>query len=298
MAERERLLAETFVALADTMVKDFDIVDFLSMLSARCVDLFDAGEAGLMLADAGGQMQLAASSSHEIRVLELLEIQHEQGPCPDAYRTGAPVQSPDLRDATSRWPQFAPAALTAGYRSAHALPMRLRDETIGALNLLRVDPGALPDEDIAAAQALADVATIGILHHRAAAESHLLSEQLQYALDSRVVIEQAKGAVAQKLYVSTDEAFERAAPLQPRPQPTPRRHRRRRRRPHPRRHRPQCHNRPARPFLSGAPPPRPRGHRTGQADRARNDRTARVAVRRRTRSRSASARSLRSISWP
>ncbi|MGY6500040.1 MAG: GAF and ANTAR domain-containing protein [Acidimicrobiales bacterium] len=206
--QRENLLAETFVSLADTMVSDFDVVEFLSMLSRRCVDLFDAGEAGLMLADADGGMQLAASSSHRMRLLELLELQHDQGPCPDAFRARAPVQCPDLRDATLRWPAFAPAALDAGFHSAHALPMRLRDQTIGALNLLRVEPGVLPDGDIIAAQALADVATIGILHHRAAAESHMLSEQLQYALNSRVVIEQAKGAVAHTLDLDTDEAFD------------------------------------------------------------------------------------------
>lgn len=208
MVQRENLLAETFVSLADTMVSDFDVVEFLSMLSRRCVDLFDAGEAGLMLADADGGMQLAASSSHRMRLLELLELQHDQGPCPDAFRARAPVQCPDLRDATLRWPAFAPAALDAGFHSAHALPMRLRDQTIGALNLLRVEPGVLPDGDIIAAQALADVATIGILHHRAAAESHMLSEQLQYALNSRVVIEQAKGAVAHTLDLDTDEAFD------------------------------------------------------------------------------------------
>lgn len=207
MAQREKLLTETFVTLADTMVRDFDVVDFLSIPSRRCVDLFDAGEAGLMLVDAEGHMQLAASSSHEMRVLELLEIQHDQGPCPDACRTGVPVQCADLREATDRWPQFAPDALAAGYRAAHALPLRLRDETIGALNLFRVEPGVMPDQDIVAAQALADVATIGILHHRAAAESHLLSEQLQYALNSRIVIEQAKGAIAHKLDLTTDQAF-------------------------------------------------------------------------------------------
>jgi len=207
VAQREKLLIETFVTLADTMVKDFDVVDFLTLLSRRCITLFDAGEAGLMLADADGHMQLAASSSHEMRLLELLEIQHDQGPCPDAYRTGEPVECPDLGDATDRWPEFAPDAIAAGYRSALALPMRLRDDRIGALNLLRVAPGALPGDDIAAAQALADVATIGILHHRAAVESHLLSEQLQYALDSRVIIEQAKGALAERLDLSTDEAF-------------------------------------------------------------------------------------------
>ena len=208
MAQRETLLIETFVTLADTMVKDFDVVDFLSVLSGRCVDLFDAGDAGLMLADADGHMQLAASSSHEMRVLELLELQHDQGPCPDAYRTGVPVQCADLRDAVDDWPLFAPDALAAGFRSAHALPLRLRDVTIGALNLFRAEPGVLPDHDIAAAQALADVATIGLLHHRAAAESELLSEQLQYALNSRIVIEQAKGAIAHKLGLDTDQAFE------------------------------------------------------------------------------------------
>ena len=178
---RETLLSDTFVTLADTMVKDFDVVDFLSMLSDRCLDLFDAGDAGLMLADGNGLMHLAASSSHEMRLLELLELQFDEGPCPDAYR--------------------------AGFRAAHAVPMRLRSKTIGALNLLRVDPGALPESDVAAAQALADVATIGILHHRAAQEARLLSDQLQYALDSRIVVEQAKGVVSQMLDLDMDGAF-------------------------------------------------------------------------------------------
>ena len=207
MAQRETLLTETFVALADTLVSDFDIVDFLSMLSDKCVDLFDAGDAGLMLADGDGHMHVVASSSHQMRLLELLEVQHDEGPCPEAYRSGAFTECVDLRDALETWPTFAPAALAAGFRSAHALPMRLRDDVIGALNLIRRDSGPLPAADVAAAQALADVATIGILHHRAADESRLLTEQLQLALTSRVVIEQAKGAVAQQLDLTTDEAF-------------------------------------------------------------------------------------------
>ncbi len=207
MAQREALLTETFVTLADTLVADFDIVDFLTMLSVRCVDLFDAGDAGLMLADDSGHMHLAASSSHEMRLLELLELQHDEGPCPDAYRTGVPVSCPDLRDAVDQWPTFAPAALAAGFSSAHALPMRLRGDVIGALNLIRVEPGPMPADDIAAAQALTDVATIGILHHRAVQESQLLTEQLQYALSSRIVIEQAKGVVAHGLDVDMDQAF-------------------------------------------------------------------------------------------
>lgn len=207
MTRREALLTETFVALADTMVRDFDVVEFLSQLSQRCIELFDAGDAGVMLADTDGHMQLAASSSHAMHLLELLEVQHDEGPCPDAYRTGLAVQCVDLRDATGRWPTFTPYALDAGFRRAHALPMRLRHDTIGALNLLGRSPGPLPPDDILAAQALADVATIGILHHRAAREQQLLTDQLQYALDSRVVIEQAKGVIGHHLDVDMDEAF-------------------------------------------------------------------------------------------
>lgn len=208
MAERETLLAETFVSLADTMVSDFDVVDFLSMLSSRCVELFDAGDAGLMLADEHGHMRVAATSSHEMQLLELLEIQHDEGPCSDCYRTGAAVHCADLSMAVDRWPIFAPAAITAGFQSAHALPMRLRDDIIGSLNLLRNTRGQLPHDDVVAAQALADVATIGILHHRAVQESRLLAEQLQYALNSRVVIEQAKGVIAEQLGLGMDEAFQ------------------------------------------------------------------------------------------
>lgn len=207
MPDRQTLLADTFVTLADTMVSDFDVVDFLSLLSTRCVDLFDAGDAGLMLADGSGRIVVAASSSHEMRDLELFEVQHDEGPCPEAYHTGVPVQCADLREATERWPNFAPAAIDAGFRSVHAFPLRLRDQVIGALNLIRSKPGPLPEPDLDAAQALANVATIGILHHRAAEELRLLSEQLQHALTSRVVIEQATGVTGQRLGIDMTEAF-------------------------------------------------------------------------------------------
>ena len=207
MPTYEGLLAQTFVTFADTLVTDFDVVDFLSMLANRSVELFDAGDAGIMLADPRGRMQVAASSSHQMRLLELFEVQHDEGPCPDAYRTGVAVQCDDLEAHGDRWPMFAPEALRAGFRSVFAFPMRLRDDTIGALNLIRVQPGSLREGELQAAQALADVATIGILHHRAAEESRLLAEQLQYALDSRVVIEQAKGVVGHQLSLGMDEAF-------------------------------------------------------------------------------------------
>jgi len=201
------MITDTLVTLADTMVRDFDVVEFLSLLSTRCVDLFGAGEAGLMLADESGRMHLTASSSHEMRLLELLELQHDEGPCPDAFRTAMPVLCDDLSAAADRWPTFAPEAVAAGFQSAHALPMRLRDEVIGALNLMSTHAGPLPPDDVAVAQALADVATIGILQHRAAQESKLVKEQLTYALNSRISIEQAKGVVAHQLSLNMDEAF-------------------------------------------------------------------------------------------
>jgi len=206
VAQREILLARTFVDVADTLVADFDVVDFLTVLTTRCVELFDLSEAALLLGNGDG-VRVAASSSHEMQLLELFEIQHDDGPSLDCYRTGTRVRCPDLRAATDRWPRFAPEAVASGWESVYALPMRLRDETIGSLNLLRAEPGDLDPADLVAAQALADVATIGILQHRAAEERRLLAEQLQYALDSRVAIEQAKGVVAQHAGLGMDDAF-------------------------------------------------------------------------------------------
>lgn len=208
MAQREALLIDTFVELTDTMVSEFDVVEFLSGLASRCVELFDVSDAGLMLTDTDGAMHVAASSSHRIELLEVLELQHDEGPCPDAFRTGAPVQSSDLSADLDRWPIFARAALDDGFRSATALPLRLRNDVIGALNLFRTTAGKLPDNDARAAQALADVAAIGILQNRAMRESALLAEQLGYALNSRVAIEQAKGVIAHRLDITTNEAFD------------------------------------------------------------------------------------------
>lgn len=206
-AQRETLLAQTFVDVADTLVADFDIVDFLTVLTMRCVDLFDLAQAGLLLGNGPGGVRVAASSSHEMRLLELFEIQHDDGPCLDCFHTGEAVSCEDLRLATERWTRFAPEAVASGWLSAYALPMRLRDETIGSLNLLRAEPGVIDPADLIAAQALADVATIGILQHRAAEEHRLLAEQLQYALDSRVAIEQAKGLLGQHTGLDMVGAF-------------------------------------------------------------------------------------------
>jgi GAF domain-containing protein len=204
---REALLARTLVELADTLVDDFDVVELLTLLTDRCVEVLDVAAAGLMLVSLGGDLRVAASSSEAMRVLELFEQQSDEGPCPDCYRSGKPIINQNLAAVDGRWPRFAPRALAAGFRSVHALPMRLRGQTIGALNLFRVDEGKLEDADVAVAQAFADVATIGILQHRAAAEAHVLNEQLHHALKTRIIVEQAKGVVAERTGVDMDQSF-------------------------------------------------------------------------------------------
>ncbi|HZR15384.1 MAG TPA: GAF and ANTAR domain-containing protein [Acidimicrobiia bacterium] len=207
MPQRDALLAQTFVDIADTLVADFDVLDYLSVLTGRCVDLFDLSEAGIMLADTPGALHVAASSSERMGLLELFELQHDEGPCLECYRTGGQVACDDLAGASARWPVFAPEAMRAGFGSVFAVPLRLRDQIIGSLNLLRHQANDLAPSDLLIAQALADVATIGILQHRAADESRLLTEQLQYALNSRVVIEQAKGVVSEHTGRDMPDAF-------------------------------------------------------------------------------------------
>jgi GAF domain-containing protein len=204
---REALLARTFVELADTLVTDFDVVELLTLLADRCVDVLDVGAAGLMLAAPDGDLRVMASSSEAMRLLELFELQSQEGPCLDCYRTGRPVVNQDLATVDGRWPRFASEALAAGFHSVHALPMRLRGSVIGALNLFHIEPGGMQQGDIDAAQALADVATIGILQHRAALEAQVVNDQLNHALNSRIVIEQAKGIVAERESLNMEQAF-------------------------------------------------------------------------------------------
>jgi len=204
---REAVLARTLVELADTLVDDFDVVDLLTRLADRCVDVLDVGAAGLMLAAPDGQLRVMASSSEEMRMLELFEIQAQEGPCLDCHRTGQPLVNQDLATVNGRWPHFAAEALNAGFRFVHALPMRLRGTVIGALNLFHVEPGDMRQADIDVAQAFADVATIAILQHRAAQEAQLINEQLTHALNSRIVIEQAKGMVAERLGLDMEQSF-------------------------------------------------------------------------------------------
>jgi GAF domain-containing protein len=204
---REALLARTLVELADTLVDDFDVVELLTLLTDRCVDVLDVTAAGLMLVAPEGDLRVIASSSEAMRVLELFELQSQEGPCLDCYHTGQPVVNQNLATVNGRWPQFAAEALEAGFHSVHALPMRLRGSVMGALSLFRADPGDMNQADVDMAQAFADVATITILQHRAALEAQVINEHLNHALNTRIVIEQAKGMVAQREGLNMEQAF-------------------------------------------------------------------------------------------
>ncbi len=203
----ERRLAEVFVELADTLVEDFDLMDFLHRLTARCAELLEVSAAGLLLTDQRGALRVVAASTERARVLELLQLQTDEGPCPECFHTGRAVTVTDLAAAADRWPRFVGQARQVGYASVHALPMRLRATVIGALNLFHVDAGALSPETVLLGQAMADVATIGLLQSRAVSQRDTLAEQLQAALNSRVIIEQAKGVIAERRRLDMDESF-------------------------------------------------------------------------------------------
>jgi transcriptional regulator with GAF, ATPase, and Fis domain len=203
----DRHLAEAFVELADTLVDDFDVVDFLHQVTVRCAQVLGVSAAGVLLTDQRGTLQVVAASTEQTRLLELLQLQTDQGPYPECFHTGRPVAVADLSTATSRWPRFVAQARQIGFASVHALPMRLRTDVIGALNLFGTRPGALDPDTVRLGQALADVATIGLLQARAIRERETLAEQLQTALNSRVIIEQAKGVIAERRHLDMDASF-------------------------------------------------------------------------------------------
>ncbi|HEV7624714.1 MAG TPA: GAF and ANTAR domain-containing protein [Amnibacterium sp.] len=205
---REEELLEAFATLADTLVADYDVVEMLQVLVDTCHDVLDVSAVGLLLADPdSAALDLLASTSEESRIVETLQLGAEAGPCVECFRSGRPVTVPDIEATGDRWPEFRASAAEQGFRGVFAIPMRLRDQTIGALNLFRSETGGLNDRDMRAAQALADVATIGILHERSFRATDVLRDQLQGALNSRVAIEQAKGVLAHRHEVDMDAAF-------------------------------------------------------------------------------------------
>lgn len=210
MSDSQRL-ARVFVELADTLTDNFDVIDFLQTLTDRCVELLATDASGLMLTDQRGGLQVMTATMDQARLLELFELQINEGPCLDCFNTGQAITNVAITEAKAvgRWPAFSPAAADAGFHTTHALPMRLRGRVIGALNLFNHGQVRLDDGDLAIGQAMADVATIGLLHQRNTHDQTILSEQLQTALHSRILVEQAKGKLSALAGVSVGEAFTR-----------------------------------------------------------------------------------------
>ncbi len=206
---RAALVSAAFVKLTDTLVGEYDVLDVLHTLVEECVELLDASAAGLLLASPSGELQVVASTSEESYLVEVLQQQAGAGPCVDCYLSGKVVTLGNIAAFSDTYPDFAAAALSQGFHSVHAIPMRVRDRTIGALNLFRTETGDVTPEDAAIGQAMADVATISILQERTVREDAAVNEQLQRALNSRILIEQAKGVISQLSTVDMDEAFKR-----------------------------------------------------------------------------------------
>jgi GAF domain-containing protein len=206
---REALLLDALATLADTLVVGYDVVDLLQTLVDTAASLFDVDDVGLLLADGDGQLDLVASTSEANTLIETMALSAHAGPCIDCVRTGNAVTVSDIRDSPAEWSAFRDSAMANGFLSTLALPLRLRETVIGSLNLFRREPGELNERDIRAAQAMADMAALGIIHERSLREGDAVRQQLQVALDSRVVIEQAKGVLAHTHEVGMNEAFAR-----------------------------------------------------------------------------------------
>ena len=206
VATRQTLIAAAFVEIVDTLVGDFDVIEVLTLLSWRCVELLDAAAAGILLADSGGHLRVVGASTEQIELLELFQVQNDEGPCLDCFNTGQIVLHSD-DDIGSRWPQFAAFCLDAGFASVCAVPLRLKAQMLGCLNIFVTGPGGLSDSDVSLAQALADVASIAIIQDEATRNAATREGHLQFALNSRIAIEQAKGMIAERRSINMDTAF-------------------------------------------------------------------------------------------
>jgi transcriptional regulator with GAF, ATPase, and Fis domain len=205
--DRERAVTDAFVSIATGLADGDDVVELLSGLARTTSRLLDVTTTGILLADPRGILHVVAASSEATRSLEVHQLQRDQGPCLDCYRSGSPVSVANLRSQRSRWPDFVPFAVGAGFASVHAMPIRLRDSVLGAMGLFSEHPGALGEDDLRLGQSLAYVAAVALVQERAAEDVAAVRAQLQRALDSRVVLEQAKGVLAQRGGLDMDRAF-------------------------------------------------------------------------------------------
>ncbi|WP_320780186.1 ANTAR domain-containing protein [Streptomyces sp. CRN 30] len=205
---REQHIARTFVELADTLVEDFDVIDFLQQMTVRCRELLDITDAAVFLAHPPPHLHSPAPCDPSPALQEVLNTACRQGPALDAHRARRPVTWSDPAEADARWPEFTARLRQAGYVRATAVPMRLREDNLGSLLLLRAGDRPLNADDLALAQALADAATIGLLQARTIHEQHAVNEQLHAALQNRIVIEQAKGLLAARSNISLNHAFD------------------------------------------------------------------------------------------
>ena len=203
---REARVLDAVVTLVDGLLEDFDVVDLLAELTERCAELLDVASAGLLLADPRGLLHLMTATTDRTRELELFQLQSDEGPCLDCYRTGVAVSVADLADETPRWPQFVPAAREAGFVSVHAVPMRAAGTVLGALGLFGTSVGALNDADLLVGRSLAHVASVAIVQERPPTTGAVLP-RLRSALASRVVVEQAKGLLRELLDIPVADAF-------------------------------------------------------------------------------------------
>lgn len=208
MSTREARINEAFMQATAALMDPYDVVDLLSSLMASCTDIFDAQAGGILVADVIGDLELVASTSEEAQTVEMIIIDAGAGPCIDAFTSGIIVSVPDIATDGGTWPVFQAAALEQGFRSSHAIPMRIQGTVMGVMALLSATPGALDAVDARVAQSLADIATLGIVHERTFRQSEAISEQFHLALDTRILVEQAKGALSARTSVSLTEAFD------------------------------------------------------------------------------------------
>lgn len=206
---REQDIIGSFIRMADRLIADVDVLDLTTELAEDCARLLDIAAVGLLLADAGGVLHLLAATSEEARKLEVFQLQRDEGPCLDCYQTGEQVSVPDLRTQRDRWPRFTDVAVEQGFASVHAIPLRLRDDRLGALGLFGNAPGTLNDDDLKLAQGLAHVASIAIVHATNTPQRSDVLAALRTAVTSRSVVEMAKGVIAETQSVDTQEAFNR-----------------------------------------------------------------------------------------